>query len=214
MLRYYPSFAIRPNLNTAGTEFTLNGQPYSGKYYETYDGRAFTGSTPEQGPNEQLERIPVYPSAPGISTSGLTNRGTKQLAGKTGVAASTLTDTRIPGQPNAYYPQPIEQDYKKGYITRYFTKKENERGFITEISQDEYNSIVNGTADFDISIYQTTTILWKLTGPLNTTRQSQYNIIPGIIDTNRRLTESANRTFLGIVDFIDGDYSKFARPTL
>lgn len=214
MLRYYPSFAIQPNLNTAGTEFTLNGQPYSGRYYETYDGRAFTGPTPEVGPSEPLERIPNYLSAPGLSTSGLSTKGVKNLASKTGVAASTSTDTRIPGQPNAYYPQPTEQDYKKGYITRYFTKKENERGFITEISQDEYNSIVNGTADFDISIYQTTTILWKLTGPLNTTRQSQYNIIPGIIDTNRRLTESANRTFLGIVDFIDGDYSKFAKPTL
>lgn len=214
MLRYYPSFAIRPNLNTSGTEFTLNGQPYSGRYYETYDGRAFTGPTPEQGPNELLQRIPIYQSAPGLSTSGLTSRGTKQLASKTGVAPSKTTDPRIPGQPNPYYPQPLDQDYKKGYITRYFTKKENERGFITEISQDEYNSIVNGTADYDISIYQTATILWKLTGPLRSTRQSQYNVIPGIIDTNQRLTESANRTFLGIVDFIGGDYAKFARPTL
>ena len=214
MLRYYPSFAIRPNLNTSGTEFTLKGQPYSGRYYETYDGRAFTGPTPEQGPNELLQRIPIYQSAPGLSTSGLTSRGTKQLASKTGVAPSTPTSTRIPGQPNPYYPQPLDQDYKKGYITRYFTKKENERGFITEISQDEYNSIVNGTADYDISIYQTATILWKLTGPLRSTRQSQYNVIPGIIDTNQRLTESANRTFLGIVDFIDGDYAKYARPTM
>ena len=214
MLRYYPSFAIQPNLNTAGGEFLLNGEPYSGRYYETYDGRAFTGSTPEVGPSEPLERIPIYQSTPGLSTSGLTSRGTKQLASKTGVAPSITTDPRIPGQPNAYYPQPTDQDYKKGYITRYFTKKENERGFITEISQDEYNSIVNGTADYDISIYQTTTILWKLTGPLKSTRQSQYNVIPGIIDTNQRLTESANRTFLGIVDFIGGDYAKFARPTL
>jgi len=38
MLRYYPSFAVKPNLNTAGTEFLLNGLPYSGRYYETYDG--------------------------------------------------------------------------------------------------------------------------------------------------------------------------------
>lgn len=214
MLRYYPSFAIQPNLNTAGGEFLLNGQPYSGRYYETYDGRAFTGPTPEVGPSEQLQRIPFYPSAPGLTNSNLSNKNQKQLASKTGVFASTLINNRIPGQPNSYYPKPTEQDYKKGYLIRYFTKKENERGFVTEISQDEYNSIVNGTADYDITIYQTTTILWKLTGPLNTTRQSQYNIIPGIIDTNKRLTESANKTFLGIVDFINADYSKFARPTL
>lgn len=214
MLRYYPSFAVQPNLNTAGSEFLLNGRPYSGMYYETYDGRAFTGPTPEVGPSEPLERIPIYLSAPGLANSNLSVRNQKQLASKTGVFASTPTNTRIPGQPNSYYPQPTEQDYTKGYLIRYFTKKENEKGFITEISQDEYNSIVNGTADFDISIYQTTTILWKLTGPLNSKRESQYNVIPGIIDTNKRLTESANRTFLGIVDFIGGDYSKFARPTL
>ena len=214
MLRYYPSFAIQPNLNTAGGEFLLNGQPYSGRYYETYDGRAFTGPTPEVGPSEQLQRIPFYPSAPGLTNSNLSNKNQKQLASKTGVFASTPINNRIPGQPNSYYPKPTEQDYKKGYLIRYFTKKENESGFVTEISQDEYNSIVNGTTDYDITIYQTTTILWKLTGPLNTTRQSQYNIIPGIIDTNKRLTESANKTFFGITDFIGGDYTKFARPTL
>jgi hypothetical protein len=192
----------------------LNSQPYSGRYYETYDGRAFTGPTPEVGPSEPLERIPVYLSAPGLGNSNLSVKSRRDLANKTGVAASTITNTRIPGQPNSYYPQPTEQDYKKGYLIRYFTKKENERGFVTEISQNEYNSIVNGTADYDITIYQTTTILWKLTGPLNSKRTSQYNIIPGIIETNQRLTESANRTFLGIVDFIGGEYSKFARPTL
>lgn len=214
MLRYYPSFAIQPNLNTAGSEFTLNGQPYSGRYYETYDGRAFTGATPEVGLNEPLERIRSYASAPGLDNANLSSKSRRDLASRTGVSSSTPTDSRIPGQPNSYYPQPTEQDYRKGYLIRYFTKKENERGFVTEISQDEYNSIVNGTADYDISIYQTTTILWKLTGPLKSTRQSQYNVIPGIIDTNQRLTESANRTFLGIVDFIGGEYSKFARPTL
>lgn len=214
MLRYYPSFAIQPNLNTAGGEFLLNGQPYSGRYYETYDGRAFTGSTPEIGLNEPLERILTYTNVPGINFPGLSNNSKKDLAGKTGVVSSTPQNARIPGQPNSYYPQPTEQDYRKGYVIRYFTKKENERGFVTEISQDEYNSIVNGTADYDITIYQTATILWKLTGPLNSKRESQYNIIPGIIETNKRLTESANATFLGIVDFIGGDYAKFARPTL
>jgi hypothetical protein len=213
MLRYYPSFAITPNLNTAGGQFSLNGISYSGKYYETYDGRAFTGPNPEQGPNQALEKISVYSSAPGLNNVNLSNISKKQLASKTGVNPSNLQNPRIPGQPNTYYPQPTEQDYKKGYVIRYFTKKENERGFITEISQDEYNSIINGTADYDISIYQTTTILWKLTGPLRSQRQSQYNVIPGIFETNQRLTENANRTFLGIVDFIDGQYTKYSRPT-
>jgi hypothetical protein len=213
MLRYYPSFAIKTNLNTAGDQFSLNGVSYKGRYYETYDGRAFTGPNPEQGPNEELKRISDYLSAPGIDGVNLPQSVKNNLANKTGLTPSTLQNPRIPGQPNTYYPQPTEQDYKKGYVIRYFTKKENERGFITEISQDEYNTIINGTADYDISIYQTTTILWKLTGPLRSQRQSQYNVIPGIFETNQRLTENANRTFLGIVDFIDGQYTKYSRPT-
>jgi hypothetical protein len=208
MLRYYPSFKIETNLNTNGDEFLLNGKSYVGKYYLTYDNRSFSGPSPEVGPSELLTKIVTVQSAPGLNNLNLSNTSKRELANKTNLV------NRIPGKPNSYYPQPTEQDYKKGYVIRYFTKKENEKGFVTEISQDEYNTIINGTADYDITIYQTTTILWKLTGPLNSTRMSQYNVIPGIIDTNKRLTESANKTFLGIVDFINGEYSKFARPTM
>jgi hypothetical protein len=208
MLRYYPSFKIITNLNSIGQEFLLNDKPYVGKYYLTYDGRAFSGPSPEVGPSNLLTKIIAVESAPGLNNLNLSNTSKRELANKTNLV------NRIPGKPNAYYPQPTDQDYKKGYVIRYFTKKENEKGFVTEISQDEYNTIINGTADYDITIYQTTTILWKLTGPLNSTRMSQYNVIPGIIDTNKRLTESANKTFLGIVDFINGEYSKFARPTM
>lgn len=209
MLRYYPSFAIIQNLNAQPGTFTLNGRQYSGKYYETVDGEFFTGPNPQVGPSEKLEKVLNFATAPGLNNLNIPDRSKIDLA-----IRSNLSTTRIPGRPNTYYPQPTEDDYKKGYVIRYFTKKENERGFITEISEAEYNNIVNGTTDYDISLYQTTKILWKLTGPLKSTRTSQYNVIPGIIDTNQRLTESANKNFLGIVDFIDGDYAKYARPTM
>lgn len=206
MLRYYPSFKIITNLNSQGGEFTLDGKPYKGKYYLIYDGRAFSGPSPQVGPSKKLERVPNFNFAIGINS--LPNDLKLQAAIKTGVL-----NNRIPGKPNSYYPQPVESDYKKGYLIRYFTKKENENGFVIEISQEEYNSIVNGSADYDIRLYQVIKILWKITGPLNNRRESQYNVIPGIIDTNKRLVETANKNFLGIVDFIGGDYTKFARPT-
>ena len=209
MIRYYPSFRIITNQFTSGGEYTLKGKPYKGKYYATYDNKAFTGPTPEVGPNELLDKIPDYKLSPGLNSANLSDRSKKNLANNTGIQSN-----RIPGKPNNFYPQPNENDYKRGYIIRYFTKKENEQGFITEISADEYNNIVNGTTDYDISIYQVTQILWKLTGPLKNTRTSQYNIIAGIVDTNKRLTEAADKTFLGILDFIAGDYIKFARPTM
>lgn len=202
-LRYYPNFAVIKNQNSNG-EFSLNGFSYIGKYYQTFNGRYFTGPDPETGPSEELKRIPQNNYAPGLTSLNLSDRQRSRIPGV----------NRIPGKPNSYFPQPNENDYKRGYVIRYFTKKENERGFVTEISEDEYNNIVNGTADYDISMYQTTKILWKLTGPLRSQRKSQYDTTAGIIDTNQRLTESANKTFLGIVDFIGGDYAKFAKPTM
>jgi hypothetical protein len=209
MLRYYPSFRVVTNLNTKGSEFTLDGKPYAGKYYQTCDNKSFTGSDPETGPSEPLKRVSTYTSAPGLNNLKLSDKQKNDLANEKGTRSN-----RIPGKPNSFYPTPTEEDYKRGYLIRYFTKKENEQGFVIEISRDEYNSIINGTADYNISIYQTVQILWKITGPLKNKRTSQYNTTAGIIDTNERLVESANKTFLGIKDFIGGDYIKFARPTI
>jgi hypothetical protein len=209
MLRYYPSYAIIPNLTTNGADFYLNGKPYSGKYYQTVDNEFYSGADPQTGPSEKLAKINSYIGTPGLNNVQLSFNSQKELATKT-----NITSNRTQGQPGSFFPQPTQEDYTKGYITRYFTKKENEKGYIIEISREEYNDIVNGDTDYDIRLYQVTTILWKLTGPLNNTRKSQYNIIPGIIETNKRLTEASNKNFLGIVEFIGGDYIKFARPTM
>lgn len=208
-VRYYPKSKIIPNLKAEVENFfTPNGKPYEGLYYLTYDNKAFSGPNPETGPNEPLTQR-LYPEvSPFLQSSTISEILKEDFIKKTGIKVN-----RLQGKPTPYYPSPTEADYRKGYVIRYFTKKENERGYVVEISEQEYNEIVNGTADYDISIYQTTKILWKITGPLNSQRQSQYNIIPGIIDTNKRLTETANKTFLGITEFIDGDYTKFARPT-
>jgi len=60
---------------------------------------------------------------------------------------------------------------------------------------------------------QIVSIQWKLTGPLNSIRISQYDVRAGIIDTNKRLVEAANPNFFGLVEFIGGNYSKYAKPT-
>jgi hypothetical protein len=210
MLRYYPSFKIIENQNTLGGEFLLDGKRYSGRYYITYDGKAFTGSSPIVGPNELLSRDLEYAYKNNATNPNILS----VIDTKKREKFDEHSKKRIIGKPNSYYPQPAESDYKKGYLIRYFTKKENQKGFVIEISPEEYNSIIDGIADYDISIYQTVQILWKITGPLKNKRTSQYNTTAGIIDTNERLVESANKTFLGIKEFIGGDYTKFARPTM
>jgi len=212
MLRYYPSFRVKTDLITNGSEFsTSDGKPYRGKYYATYDGRIFTGANPIIGSNEELFKIVTRTSSDYLNQRSLPNQLKKQLAEKTGVNLNTIQAKR--GAPVPYFPIPTDSDYKKGYLMRSFIKKVNDVGFVTEISDEEYANFENGTVDYDVSYYLVYQIMWKLTGPLNSVRLGQYDTRAGIIDTNKRLVEQANNTFLGITDFIGGDYSKFARPT-
>jgi hypothetical protein len=207
MLKYYPISRVKKNLVTQGGQLLLNGENYKGHYYETFEGDSYTGKDPVTGTNQLLERVSTYPNSPLLTNFSLPSSVKKQFAIQNKI--STVSQT----EPVPYYPNPTSTDYQKGYIIRYFTKKINNKGYITEISEDGYNDIVNGTAQFDISIYQVSTILWKISGPLRTIRLSQYDIREGIVETNTRLTDSVEKTFLGMIDFIGGDYIKFAKPT-
>jgi hypothetical protein len=42
---------------------------------------------------------------------------------------------------------------------------------------------------------------------------SQYQIKGGVYDTNKRVTEQKALTFRGLIEFIGGEYTKFAKIT-
>ena len=214
-LRYYPSFRVKTDLVTNGSQYRTNTGVYKGKYYVTYDGRAFTGPNPTVGPNQELfdlskeytNNLPFIDHASATIPAGIKNVISNQ------VGSPNFNSQINRGAPVPHFPFAIDTDYKKGYLVRSFVKKVNDKGFVIEISNEEYANFINGEVDYDVSDYLSLQILWKLTGPLNTVRLSQYDIRVGIIDTNKKLVENANKTFLGITDFIGGDYTKFARPS-
>jgi len=209
MIRYYPSFATKNNQITKGSDFLLNDKPYYGDFYYDNNGDAYTGVDPVHGSNMLLQPIRKKTVANSIIGNKLPNTFLEAFQ----VAEKELELNLTNLQPTAYYPQPIDSDYQKGYITRYFAKKINQSGYVVEISPAEYVAFTNGEVRYDVSFYQVTSILWKITGPLNTQRLSQYDIRAGIIDTNKRLTEATEPNFVGIIVFIGGDYTKFAKPT-
>ncbi len=208
MLRYYPKNKVKTGLSATVGQFYLNNKPYSGKYYSTYDGKYYTGDNPIFGSNEELTLANQYENQEQLNNLNISIRTIDQLA-----TATKVKNNVISSQPNPYYPFPIDSDYQKGYINRYFLKRINDKGFVMEISEQEFSDIRNGTANYDVTFYQTIELFWKITGPLNNKRISQYDTRAGILDTNKRLVETANKTFLGIKDYIGGEYSKFARLT-
>lgn len=208
MIRYYPPSKIKKNQKAAIGQFLLNNQNYTGSYYSTYDGKFFSGTDPITGKNEELTPIERNFELNYSSLSSVSNAALDEINKK-----SKFSKSLNRSEPSSYYPTPIEPDYARGYLTRYFIKRSNQNGYVIEISAEEFEGVRDGTVEYDISFYQTISILWKLTGPLNNKRVSQYDTRAGIIDTNKRLVETANKTFVGIKEFIGQDYSKFSRPT-
>lgn len=211
-LKYYPLTRVRTNLYTRGGQFvTEDGKPYSGRYYVTYDDKAFTGINPVLGENKPLTTSTEFIRS---TQTGTLNFSTNAAYVKSRQAATAQKDvdaqltTLIP-----YFPVPLDTDYARGYFTRYFAKNVSGPGYIIEISELDWTKIENGNVDDTVLGYETTSMLWQLTGPLNDTRISQYQIQGGVFTTNKRVTEAKQKSFRGIIEYIGGDYTKFAKIT-
>jgi hypothetical protein len=219
-LRYYPLAAIQENRYTRGNQFVLPDKtPYTGRYYTLYNGKSYTGINPVLGTNILLTPI----EEPKTTNSSLLTPGRSLLSGQRLDLVEPYASSRLKnGEDNSlvltellpYYPSPGESDYARGYFTRYFAKTVSGPGYVFEISKLDWTKIQNGDiAAENILGYESIDMLWQLTGPLNDTRISQYQIKGGVATTNKRVTESKNKVFNGLLDFIGGDYTKFAKIT-
>ena len=216
-LRYFPLTRIITNKYTRGNEFLLpDGTPYAGKYYLTYDNNAYTGINPTLGTNILL--TPVQNAiANNTGTTLNSNNVLVSNAAQAYTAASTATNQISTNNTLTelvpYFPFPLDSDYSRGYFTRYFAKNVTGPQYVIEISKLDWTKIKNGNVDTKILGYETTNILWQLTGPLKDTRISQYQIQGGVYDTNKRVTEAGAVGFVGLVAFIGGEYTKYAKIT-
>lgn len=217
-MRYYPLSQVVTGSRTDGTEFFVEGKPYIGPYYTTSDGKYFTGNNPVTGQSKQMT-----PASPIISDldeplpgymSGYTILSTQINDDYINVKNIDIEKYKnfLPITP--YYINPTEQDYTKGYIMRYFTKKRNESGYIIEIDKKTFLSLQRFDSPYDYAVYHTMDTYWQLTGPLNDKVDPKTGIrTKGIIDTNKRLIESKDPSFRGLVEYIGGKYDKFSKPS-
>lgn len=207
MIKYYPLTRIKQNQYTRGGEFQLpNGTFYAGRYYLTYDGKAYTGINPVLGSNEPLKASSTNTNTT-VAKASYANASTSGAQKE--IPQSDLELTELA----PYYPEPLSNDYTRGYFTRYFAKNVSGPGFVLEISKLDWTKIQNGNVAANTLGYQTMDMLWQLTGPLNDKRISQYQIQGGIIETNKRITEAKNKGFNGIVAYIGDEYTKYSKPT-
>lgn len=210
-MRYYPLNRVKTNQRTSGGEFVINGVPYKGSYYETYDGEYYTGKDPIQGPSVRLTKI--TPETTPTPSTRIGNRldSTPEPVNLQAALLSELTSTFQ--TPQSYHPFPTAEDYARKSFMRYFAKRRNQKGYIIEVDQDTHDSLKSTDSVYDYVTYESISTMWQLVGPLYDDRTNKQYKIAGIIDTNKRLIEAKDSTFPGLIAFIGGDYARFAKPT-
>ncbi len=100
--------------------------------------------------------------------------------------------------PVVFNPFPITEDYKKGYIERYFCKKVND-GIIIEIDKEQHDSLVNKTeSGINYFLYNSFKLKWKISGPKKDKYKGNVRIEMGVEDTNKRMLIKTEKSFRGI----------------
>lgn len=212
-IRYYPLSRMTTNQQSNGEFVDANGDPYVGPYYQIYTGQIFTGANPYIGANDPLFEPPFAnqhtPTDVLNYRQGLSNNQVN--ADRTGKVLQPVGTSKLK-EVVPYTPVPVESDYARGYFKRYFAKRIADRGYIMEVSEEDWTTVANDR-DQRYTDYEVADMIWQLRGPRHDTRVSQYQVKGGVLDTNKRITETKAKSFVGLIEFIGGNYTQFARIT-
>jgi len=179
---YYPKSQVKTNLYTNGEDFISlnNSTPYKGYYYETSNGKYFSGKTPNESPSFEIVKVNLNESPTNLSTDlQVENFPVDNLyIIEDGYARSTNLsfNQKAPSPPKQTYPIPTENDYKLGEFQRYFVKKSNEPKFV-EISLEDYRKYTSRDRDVMYELYIPIQINWILTGEEKQVYQVNQNIV-------------------------------------
>ena len=195
---YIPKSLVNTGLYTNGGEFTTtNGKPYKGYYHQLFDGEIASGKTPNSTDSQPL--ITNYSTDQKnyylVPTQENINYASLQPANQELYSSS--------GDPLPHFPIITGKDYQRGQIIRYFAKKRNEDPpQIREITKDAFSDLNSSRGQYNYALWTVTSVFWKISGPLRDSLNKNGVKTSGIIDTNRRLVENANKDFRGIRQYL------------
>jgi len=197
---YIPKSRIQPNLYTAGKDYVIQStlEPYTGYYYRIYTGQIFTGKNPDDRPNFPLIPPPNQPIQANQTQvfikDNLANENYKALKG--------ITGNKLRNNPQLFFTQPTESDYKLGEFRRYFCKKKNEFIYI-EISKSDYDNLVQKNPTINFQMWAPFNIPWTLVGE---EKQVYY------INRNIVFLKEKNEKFHGLGKYLQEKYLRYYRP--
>jgi len=203
---YYPkSRIITDQKANPGELTTLDGKEYIGDYYITFNGKYFTGKNPQSNTNYPLQKVEVRSQQ---NTISITTKDTQifDKLNQNNININSLLE------PQPFYPIPSLQDYQQGKITRYFAKQRVIRMFkIIEIDQPTYDDILNQKGVYNYPLWKVTSLFWQISGPLEDERPNGSVVRAGVIDTNKRIVDTKEKTFQGIKQYLT-NFQQFYKP--
>ena len=164
-MAYFPNSKVNI-LITTGVEFiTLStNEPYQGSYMEFSNGTFYAGNDPSNPGEQLIKKVPLNSNfEPGVN-----NNIYKSL--KRNIHNNLSKITIIP----PFKPKPLPNDIDRGYFTRYFCKRANEKINYFEISEETYSLLLNEDPKYDFNLYTIGSLEWALK-EINSISQEEIN---------------------------------------
>lgn len=201
---YYPKSQIKTNLYANKGVFIVKATKtsFEGYYFETSQGKYFSGKTPNEANPVELIKISSLPINKDIQGNTTQDNGPLLYE----VSTDPIYDFLKPTPNNQKLPinyavKPTEQDYQNGSFTRYFLKKAN--GYVyLETNNFDYSNIISKNSSYAWYLYTPFLIKWTLTGE----KEQVYR-------TNKNLVEMQMKKLRlnGFNSFLKEDYLKYYR---
>jgi hypothetical protein len=95
---------------------------------------------------------------------------------------------------NSFIPTPTDVDYAKGYITRFFVQRVNDKSSpVFEVSNVEFGKLQSNV------LFNTTSLRWRISGPKEMQFDSDGRILDkGIKESNKKSIELASDNIINL----------------
>tara|TARA_R110002020_G_scaffold241750_2_gene455026 strand:+ start:2884 stop:3861 length:978 start_codon:yes stop_codon:yes gene_type:complete len=196
-MAYIPKSQIKDNQFTPGAEwyYIKNNSSYTGFYYVLSNGKAYTGKSPQNPPNEEIYQKKKPIMSLQEKDDNAVNDGSNAVEyadnydgfvfenqtqnAKDVEIYGILTDTDynlIRSKPQKVSNFPTLEDYIKGFYTRYFVVKINQLEYI-EIDKETYDNIETKNGVWVWEDYIPFTLNWHIKGNIDRVFNNNKGVI-------------------------------------
>jgi hypothetical protein len=197
---YIPKGKLDPTIYyTNGGEYFLSSTKttYTGYYHKDTLGGVWTGKEHDKNSIKLVSLSKNAESIPGnintFNSNSVVYYQTKRKDNK-----PVVTESSIPVSDTL---PPTPDDYQKTYFTRYILQyKLSTSPIYIEVNKNTYYTVLSSP---DLLFYNTAEVLWKISGPLYDVKQGNLLVQGGIIDSNKRSIQEAEKTMPGITNYLN-----------